>query len=72
MKAEHAEKEVRGLRKAIDHHNYLYYVLDQPEISDHEYDMLYKELEELEKQFPLSLRRIRRPSESVANHSKNS
>ncbi len=52
MKAEQAEKEVRGLRKAINHHNYLYYVLDQPEISDHEYDMLYKKLEELEKQFP--------------------
>jgi len=47
-----AEKEVKSLRKAINHHNYLYYVLDQPEISDREYDMLYKKLEELEKQFP--------------------
>ena len=52
MKEKQAEKQIKALRKAIDHHNYLYYVLNQPEISDHEYDMLYKELEQLEKQFP--------------------
>ena len=52
MNTKQAEKEVKSLRKAINHHNYLYYVLDQPEISDREYDMLYKKLEELEKQFP--------------------
>lgn len=52
VNAKKAEKEIKALRKALDRHNYLYYVLNQPEVSDHEYDMLYKKLEELEKQFP--------------------
>jgi DNA ligase (NAD+) len=52
VETKRAEKEILRLRKAIEHHNYLYYVLNQPEISDREYDMLYKKLEELEKQFP--------------------
>ena len=32
----------------LNRHNYLYYTLDQPEISDREYDQLYDELKELE------------------------
>ena len=35
------------LRRLIDHHNYLYYVEDKPQISDKEFDRLLKELEEL-------------------------
>src|SRR3989338_11143667 len=40
------------LRKEIEHHNHLYYVLDKPEISDAEYDKLFRELIALEKQHP--------------------
>ncbi len=48
-----AEKEIRSLREEINRHDYLYYVKAQPEISDYEYDMLMKKLEELEKQWDL-------------------
>ncbi len=40
------------LRQEVEHHAYLYYVLDQPEISDAEYDKLYRELQELEERHP--------------------
>jgi DNA ligase (NAD+) len=40
------------LEREIHRHNYLYYVLSNPEISDYEFDMLLKELEELERQYP--------------------
>jgi DNA ligase (NAD+) len=43
---------VQTLREEIHRHNYLYYVLDQPEASDAEYDRLFDELASLEKQFP--------------------
>lgn len=45
-------ERVRTLRKLIEYHNYRYYVLDQPEISDHEYDALMRELRELEEAHP--------------------
>lgn len=44
--------EIEKLREEIRHHNYLYYVLDQPEISDAEYDALFRRLQELEAQHP--------------------
>lgn len=40
------------MRETIRHHDYLYYVLDQPEISDADYDRLFQELEALEEGFP--------------------
>jgi len=40
------------LRREINRHNYLYYVLDRPEISDAEYDRLMRELEEIEAAHP--------------------
>ncbi|MCC6544263.1 MAG: NAD-dependent DNA ligase LigA [Nitrospirae bacterium] len=43
---------VNQLREEINYHNYLYYVLDSPEISDAEYDRLMRELVGLEKSFP--------------------
>ncbi len=46
------KQRVEALRKEIEHHNYLYYVLDQPEISDAEYDRLLRELQELEARYP--------------------
>jgi len=47
-----ARKEIDRLREAIAQHDVRYYVLAQPEISDTEYDRLYKQLLSLEKQFP--------------------
>ena len=44
---------VRWLREEIERHNYLYYVLDKPEIPDAEYDKLFRELERLEAEYPL-------------------
>ncbi len=43
---------IEQLRAEINHHNYRYYVLDSPEISDAEYDGLMRELKELEEQYP--------------------
>ncbi len=43
---------VQELRERINYHNYRYYVLDNPEISDAEYDWLFDELVELEKRYP--------------------
>jgi len=50
--ASHIVARVNELRAAIEQHNYNYYVLDQPEISDAEYDRLFSELQELEQQHP--------------------
>jgi DNA ligase (NAD+) len=43
---------VERLRKEINRHNHLYHVLDQPEVSDAEYDTLMRELNGLEEQYP--------------------
>ncbi len=40
------------LRKALNRHNYLYYVLDEPEVSDAEYDRIMRELVDLEGKYP--------------------
>jgi len=45
-------EEVKQLRDAIQHHDYQYYVLNAPEISDREYDKLMQRLRELESQRP--------------------
>ncbi|MBR6650138.1 MAG: NAD-dependent DNA ligase LigA [Clostridia bacterium] len=47
-----AEIEIKELREKILYHSKLYYEKDTPEISDYEYDMLYKRLGELEAEFP--------------------
>ena len=44
--------QAQQLREQINYHNYRYYVLDDPEISDAEYDRLFDELLELEKTYP--------------------
>ncbi|MBN3039265.1 MAG: NAD-dependent DNA ligase LigA [Candidatus Omnitrophica bacterium] len=46
------KKEVEELREKIRHHDYCYYVLDQPEISDSEYDKLMRRLKSLESVHP--------------------
>lgn len=45
-------KRVSELREAIDRHNFRYYTLDAPEISDAEYDGLMRKLIALEKDHP--------------------
>lgn len=46
------EQQIRQLREELDRHNYLYYVLDQPDISDFEFDQKLKKLQQLEAQYP--------------------
>jgi DNA ligase (NAD+) len=47
-----ARQKIEELREVINHHNYRYYVLDSPEISDAEYDELMRELRQLESEHP--------------------
>lgn len=52
MEKNEAASEISRLRSEINRHNYLYYVLDRPEVPDAEYDRLMRRLEELEAVFP--------------------
>jgi DNA ligase (NAD+) len=52
MNAIQAKAEIEQLMKVLNHHNYLYYVQNTPEISDYDFDQLLKSLEKLEKEFP--------------------
>lgn len=52
LNLETARARVEELRREIEEHNYYYYVLDAPRISDAAYDALMRELEALEAQFP--------------------
>jgi len=47
---------IQQLIELIRHHDYRYYVMDDPEVSDAEYDKLYRELQKLEKENPKLLR----------------
>jgi len=66
MKKEDAKKRIERLRKEIEEHNYKYYVLAQPSISDFEYDTLMNELISLEEQFP-DLKDETSPSQRVGS-----
>ncbi|MDP6631525.1 MAG: NAD-dependent DNA ligase LigA [Kiritimatiellia bacterium] len=52
MNAKDAARRAQELRKAIEHHNRLYYVEAQPEVSDREYDRLYDDLKAIETEYP--------------------
>ncbi len=52
MAARDAAKRIDELRRQIEHHNYRYYVLDDPDVSDARYDALMRELRELEDAHP--------------------
>ena len=52
MSTEKNKKRVSELTEVLNKYNYSYYVLDKPSITDHEYDLLLKELNELEIEFP--------------------
>ena len=47
-----AQKQIESLRETIRHHEYLYYVLDQPAIGDAEFDKLMRQLKDLEAVHP--------------------
>jgi DNA ligase (NAD+) len=49
---DHAAARIAELRKELEFHNYRYYTLDDPVISDQEYDRLFRELVELEREYP--------------------
>jgi len=46
------KKEIENLREKLRHHEYQYYVLDEPEISDAAYDRMMNRLRELEAAYP--------------------
>lgn len=52
MNETQAQHEISRLTEQINHHNHLYYVESNPSISDFDFDMLLKQLQELEAQFP--------------------
>lgn len=52
MEKDEAQKRIKELRSELNRHNHNYYVLNAPEISDNEFDMLLKELEALETAYP--------------------
>lgn len=52
MTPSEAQKRILELREQINLHNHKYYVENNPEISDRDFDMLLKELEKLEEEFP--------------------
>ena len=47
-----AKEEIARLSKELEYHNYRYYVLDDPQIQDFEYDRMLRTLEELEAEYP--------------------
>ncbi len=52
MNFENAQSRAKELRDLLNYHSHKYYVEDNPEIGDYEYDMLQRELSEIEKEFP--------------------
>ena len=52
MNNKEAEKEIKKLREDINYYNHMYYVENNPVISDYEFDFLLKKLEKLESEFP--------------------
>jgi DNA ligase (NAD+) len=60
------EQKINAIREKLNHHNYLYYVQSNPEITDEEYDRLMRELIELEKKNP-SLYDPMSPSQRVGS-----
>ena len=52
MVPEDVREEAEKLKKALRHHSYLYYVLDKPEISDYEFDHMYRKLVDIEAKYP--------------------
>lgn len=58
----HPKEEIERLKKLVNYHNNLYYNLDNPILSDTQYDELYKQLKDLEDRYPQYRTKIRLPS----------
>ena len=65
-----AEKRIEELSEIIEEHSYKYYVLDNPDISDYDFDMLMQELKSLEEEFP-ELVRPESPTQRVGGMAQN-
>ncbi len=63
------KKRAEELRKEIEYHSGRYYDMDAPEITDYEYDMLMRELKEIEREYP-QLIRADSPTQKVGGHAK--
>jgi NAD-dependent DNA ligase len=61
MDTDTTRQEIESLRQEIAFHNYRYHVLDQPLISDYEFDQLMQRLRKMEADYPSMLRLIRQP-----------
>jgi DNA ligase (NAD+) len=70
MKESEARETIEKLRREIEEHNHRYYVLNNPVISDFEYDLLLNVLDTLEKKFP-SLITVESPTQRVGSDIKN-
>ncbi len=64
MEQNQAEARVKELRQLIEYHSNRYYNMDDPEISDYEFDMLMRELKAIEKEYP-ALRTPDSPTQKV-------
>ena len=64
MEREAAEKRIQELRDLVRYHSRLYYELDNPELDDYEYDLLYHELLDLEEKYP-DLKTAESPTQKV-------
>src|SRR6266478_473586 len=62
--SEDPRREVDRLRQELEQHNYRYYVLDDPVVTDEEYDTLFRRLQALEEAHP-ALRRPDSPTQRV-------
>lgn len=71
MRTEFAQKRINELVRLLEYHNRKYYVEDNPEIDDFEYDTLMRELRSLEEQFP-ELKDENSPTSHVGGYAKSS
>ena len=60
------KEQIDVLRKKLHEHNYNYYILSQPEITDFEFDELMRELTDLENQYP-EFNDVNSPSKRVGS-----
>jgi esterase/lipase len=56
LNSEEAKKQIDELVETLNYHSHRYYVLDNPEISDYDYDMMQNKLKELEAEYPQYVR----------------
>lgn len=70
MTKESAKKRCEELKAVISEHNYSYYVLDDPTVDDHTYDMLMNELKEIEAAYP-ELLTADSPTQNVGGYAMN-